>query len=117
MTCQKGFHSKYPPAEPDALGSEPLKAAGWFVAHANFPFAFCSCWLLLPNSHPLAADQPSDVGPTQLWHTSTFRRIKTMTHSLKCQTVTATPGGSPYFVLEREELRNLQFSPYWPENP
>jgi hypothetical protein len=29
-------------AEPEALGFEPLKASGAFVAHANFPFGACA---------------------------------------------------------------------------
>ena len=48
---------KYPPAEPEALCFEPLKAAsGAFVAHANFPFGSCAYERMCPTFGSLSLD-------------------------------------------------------------
>ena len=69
--------SKYPPAEPEALGFEPLKAAsGAFVAHANFPLGLARTTDCAQHSHPSAAIRAIFTVSMHLCQCPTFKNRK-----------------------------------------
>src|ERR1700679_1122738 len=70
-------HSKYPPAEPEALGFEPLKAAsGAFVAHANFPLGLARTTDCARHSHPSAVIRAIFTVSIHLCQCPTFKNRK-----------------------------------------
>jgi hypothetical protein len=69
-------HSKYPPAEPEALCFEPLKGAGAFVAHANFPFWSYSYERLCPKFSSLSGNSGDFHHLAHLCHSPTFQNRK-----------------------------------------
>ena len=68
--------SKYPPAKPEALGFEPLKAAGRFVAHAKFPFGPCAYERLCPTFASLSGKLGDFHRLNHFCHSPTFKISK-----------------------------------------
>jgi hypothetical protein len=85
------MQSKYPPAKPEALGLEPLKAADGFFAHANFPFGSCACARLCPTFASLSGKSGDFHRLNAFVSQSNIQKQKTGAYSRKCQTSTATP--------------------------
>jgi hypothetical protein len=93
--------SKYPPAEPEALCFEPLKAAACVRCSCQFPF-----WVLLVRTIVPKIRIPQwQFGRFSSLRSfvsqSNIQKQKTGAYSRKCQTVTATPakpGALPFGV-------------------
>ena len=81
--------SKYPPAEPEALGFEPLKAARSSLMPTSF-------WVLhvrtiVPNIRISQRQIGRFSSPPSFVSQSNIQKQKTVAYSRKCQTSTATP--------------------------
>jgi hypothetical protein len=90
--------SKYPPAEPEALGFEPLKAAGAFVTHANFLLGLARTNDCAQHSHLSAANRAIFIASiicVTVQHSKTENR-GILPEMSNCYCHPGKAGGSPF---------------------